>query len=230
MQNAQKFRDKLNAGQVCYGSFITCTDPTVTDAPTVAMDSPTDGSVLGAPTSVIGTAADAHLVYYTLSVAPLDSMTFTEVYRGTTSVASGALGTFDPTLLADGTYILRLTAVNTGGKSASVDHQLDVRGNLKLGNFKIGFTDLSVPVSGIPITLTRTYDTLNAGTSESRCTVVMPSVWTCVDAPRWFGRLMRGSNTLKLVDPVSTVTISDTLTTVPRSETSTRRIWRSTRC
>src|SRR5436305_2876032 len=32
MQNAQKFRDKLNAGQVCYGSFITCTDPTITEA------------------------------------------------------------------------------------------------------------------------------------------------------------------------------------------------------
>jgi 2-keto-3-deoxy-L-rhamnonate aldolase RhmA len=32
MENAQKFRDKIASGQVCYGSYITCTDPTITEA------------------------------------------------------------------------------------------------------------------------------------------------------------------------------------------------------
>jgi hypothetical protein len=32
-----------------------------------------------------------------------------------------------------------------------------VAGDLKLGNFRLSFTDLSIPVTGIPITLTRTY-------------------------------------------------------------------------
>ncbi len=32
MQNASKFRDKIGRGQVCLGSFITCTDPTITEA------------------------------------------------------------------------------------------------------------------------------------------------------------------------------------------------------
>lgn len=32
MENASKFRDKLRRGQLCLGSFITCTDPTITEA------------------------------------------------------------------------------------------------------------------------------------------------------------------------------------------------------
>src|SRR5690349_24863847 len=32
MRNAAKFRDKLKRGEVCYGSYITCTDPTITEA------------------------------------------------------------------------------------------------------------------------------------------------------------------------------------------------------
>lgn len=32
MENASKFRHKLEQGQVCLGSFITCTDPTITEA------------------------------------------------------------------------------------------------------------------------------------------------------------------------------------------------------
>src|SRR5262249_46053152 len=38
----------------------------------------------------------------------------------------------------------------------------NVAGDLKIGNFTLSFTDLSIPVSGIPVTLTRTYDSLNA--------------------------------------------------------------------
>lgn len=38
MENARKFRDKLGQGQVCLGSFITCTDPTLTEALTSVSD------------------------------------------------------------------------------------------------------------------------------------------------------------------------------------------------
>jgi len=69
---------------------------------------------------------------------------------------------FDPTMLRNGSYILRLTAENTGGKTATLDEQVEVAGNLKLGNFHLSFTDLSIPVSGIPITIGRNYDTLDA--------------------------------------------------------------------
>src|SRR5262249_21110735 len=45
---------------------------------------------------------------------------------------------------------------------ASIETPVEVSGDLKIGNFTLSFTDLSLPVSGIPITVTRTYDSLNA--------------------------------------------------------------------
>ena len=53
--------------------------------------------------------------------------------------------------------------VDTGGNASTLDTLVSVTGNLKIGNFTLSFTDLSIPVSGIPITLSRTYDSLTAG-------------------------------------------------------------------
>jgi RHS repeat-associated protein len=141
-------------------------DPHVTGAPTVAFTTPADGDVISAPTDVIGTASDPHLLFYTLEVAPVGSNNFTQIFRGTSSVTNGKLGSFDPTLLQNGSYELRLTATNTGDISNRIDETISVMGNLKLGNFTLSFTDLTIPISGIPITVTRTYDTLQASTSE----------------------------------------------------------------
>src|SRR5690606_11351743 len=38
-----------------------------------------------------------------------------------------------------------------------------IEGDLKVGHFSITFEDLSVPVSGIPVSVTRTYDTRRRG-------------------------------------------------------------------
>jgi RHS repeat-associated protein len=140
-------------------------DPTVTGAPTVALAPLPGDGVLTAPVDVIGTATDPNLLFYSLSVGPVDGGPFREIVHGTTPVTNGVLGRLDPTLLANDSYVLRLTATNAGGHTASVDTPFSVMGNLKLGNFTLAFTDLTVPVSGIPITLTRTYDTLQANTS-----------------------------------------------------------------
>ena len=39
---------------------------------------------------------------------------------------------------------------------------LSVVGKLRVGNFHVEFTDLSLPLAGIPIEISRVYDTLNA--------------------------------------------------------------------
>lgn len=144
------------------GATLLVIDPSVTGAPVVSLTSPANGGNVTAPTDVIGTASDDNLLFYTLAVAPLGSRSFTEIARGTSPVIDGILGRFDPTLLANDSYVLRLTATDTGGNTATVERTVNVAGNLKLGNFTVSFTDMSVPVSGIPITVTRTYDTLLA--------------------------------------------------------------------
>src|SRR5262249_27349556 len=91
---------------------------------------------------------------------------FTEIARGSNTVSHGVLGQFDPSLLPNDSYVLRLYAKNTGGRETTVGQTINVAGDLKLGNFTLSFTDLSVPVAGLPITVSRPYDTLHAGTSE----------------------------------------------------------------
>jgi hypothetical protein len=77
----------------------------------------------------------------------------------------GVLGQIDPTLVPDGAYYLDLHADGTGGDDGA-EITVNVRGKLKLGDFKIAFTDLTVPVAGIPITVRRSYDSLQANNSR----------------------------------------------------------------
>jgi RHS repeat-associated protein len=147
-------------------STLTVIDPTVNSPPTISFDSPASDGVITAPTPVVGSVVDSHLLYYTLSIAPLGSDNFTEIATGTSPVSHGTLGTFDPSLLSNDAYDLRLYAKNTGGYDSTLDETVNVAGNLKLGNFRLSFNDLTIPVAGIPITVTRTYDSLNAGSSE----------------------------------------------------------------
>src|SRR5262249_45455334 len=125
------------------------TDPRDTQAPVVEITSPENDAVVTTFTDIIGTVSDDNLVRYTLSVAPADSDNFTEIARGTTPVVDGVLGRFDPTLLENDSYVIRLTAVDAGGNVSIVEHTVSIRGTLKLGNYRLSFTDLEVPVSGI---------------------------------------------------------------------------------
>src|SRR5262249_41775407 len=135
-------------------------------APVVNFATPAEDATISSPTDVIGTADDPDLAGWTLSVALVGSPSFTEIGRGTTSVVGGVLGRFDPSLLTNDSYVLRLRATDTGGNTAFAERTVNVSGDLKLGNYRLSFSDLSVPVSGIPIQVTRTYDTLQASQSS----------------------------------------------------------------
>lgn len=118
------------------------------------------------------TDEDNNLTSYTLSYAPrgeafIDILRVESPLGETLSPLDNAnIGTFDPTTLANGSYTLRLTAQDAGGNRVRRFLQLEVGGDLKIGNFTLSFTDLAIPVSGIPLTVSRTYDTLNANTQN----------------------------------------------------------------
>lgn len=143
-------------------------DPTDTEAPIVSLDlSGIENGEITGPVEIKGSVKDANLDYYVLEVAPADgSQPFKEMFRGRSLVNNGALGVLDPTLLINDTYQVRLIAYDVNGLGNSVSAALDIQGNLKLGNFQLAFNDIEIPVAGIPITLTRTYDTL-ASNSKS---------------------------------------------------------------
>src|SRR5262249_19980367 len=137
-------------------------DPSDTHAPVVDITSPEDDAVVTTLTDIIGTVNDDNLVRYTISVAPADSDNFTEIARGTTPVINGVLGRFDPTLLENDSYVIRLTAVDAGGNVSIAERVVSVQGNLKLGEFSLSFVDVNVPVLGVPIVVSRTYSTFDA--------------------------------------------------------------------
>jgi RHS repeat-associated protein len=157
----------VNGNTSTKNTTVNVIDPTDVDAPNIGLDLSgiTDGIITGR-TDIIGTVTDTNLDYYTLEVARWGTDNWQEVFRGTGNVNNGTLGKFDPSLLENDSYRVRLTAFDTSGRGSQVEDEIEVTGDLKLGNFRLSFTDLTIPVTGIPISLTRTYDSLTSGTTD----------------------------------------------------------------
>lgn len=129
------------------------------DTPPLAeITGPEGNATITAPTDIVGTASDANLLKYELAYAVAGSDDFTTFASSTTPVTDGVLGQFDPSLLINDLYTIRLTAYDRGGNITIDETTVQVDGDLKVGNFTLRFADLTIPMSGIPITVTRTYD------------------------------------------------------------------------
>jgi RHS repeat-associated protein len=139
-------------------SFKAADPATDTTPPAVELASPAADSEVTAPAAIIGTVADENLVSYALEFAPEGESGFTLLASGDTPVANDVLGQLDPTLLTNGIVQLRLSATDVAGQTASTSVTYLVSGDLKVGINAIAFTDLQVPVSGIDLTIRRSYD------------------------------------------------------------------------
>jgi RHS repeat-associated protein len=130
-----------------------------TAPPTAGISSPLNGSTITSPTTFIGTVSEGSnwKLEYSLTedgVAP----TWITLNSGNTPVTNGALGSFDPTVLLNGIYTVRLVATNGAGQTTTTSLTAVTEGEQKVGNFRISFTDLDVPVAGMPIQVVRSYD------------------------------------------------------------------------
>ena len=124
-------------------------------------------------TNITGTVTDENLEFYRLQYALAGTGQWTTFYdsaveRGPFNsgdgVIDGLLGVFDPTLLQRDNYDLRVVAQDINGRTTIVQlgEPVSIEAQAVLGNFRLDFTDLSIPLAGIPIQIHRTYDTLNA--------------------------------------------------------------------
>ena len=153
-------------------------DPNAVSAVAVQIHSPTNTATITAPVGIYASITSAiPLSVCSLEYARLDSGTIDDsvslsdpslhyqsitnliIPPGTLVLSNINVGRFDPTLLANDAYIIRLTALDMNLNGAMEGALVYVSGNLKYGEFHLDFTDLSVPVAGIPITITRSYDT-----------------------------------------------------------------------
>jgi choice-of-anchor A domain-containing protein/RHS repeat-associated protein len=140
-------------------------DPNDTSLPIVQIHAPREGAteqllVLQSPRDAIVSVSDDHLRSWTLKL--YERGVASEgilVASGTNQVANQTVGRVDPTLLLNGQYSLVLRAEDASGNSAQDVVAVSIEGAMKLGHFSITFEDLNLPVSGVPVTVSRTYDT-----------------------------------------------------------------------
>jgi RHS repeat-associated protein len=126
--------------------------------PAAAITSPADGAAVTGPVAIIGTATDANFLRYELAYAPAGEDTWTLLAEGNSAVANGTLGTFDPTTLLNDLYTLRLTVFDKGQNESTAMVTVQAKGARKIGLFSLTYLDLSIPAAGIPLTVSRTYD------------------------------------------------------------------------
>jgi len=141
-----------------FTSFFTVTDPNDTSFPTVTIESPLAGEQITTLTPVVVSADDDNLVDVELLVRKRDATESTELYRDSVSLSSQTIADFDPTLLRNGLYELILRATDVNGQIGQTVNPVVVTGGKKVGNFSVTLQDLNIPLAGIPITVSRTYD------------------------------------------------------------------------
>jgi RHS repeat-associated protein len=139
-------------------------DPSLGTAPAVELSSivPPPESVITAPTAIYATITDdtPSSLTWTVTFARLGSSASTTIGSGSGEVTNGQVAVFDPTLLPNDIYRVQIIG-NDGTQTGGVEFNYSVAGGMKLGNFSLTLTDLTIPVAGIPLNVTRTYDSLD---------------------------------------------------------------------
>ncbi|MEM1263492.1 MAG: Ig-like domain-containing protein [Pseudomonadota bacterium] len=158
-----------STGTVTRIGTFTVTDPAnATDAPVVELVMPGNEQEITAPTDIIGTVTDDNLADWTVFLLEANRPTSEAIVlaTGTNTFNDAVIGQVDPTLLLNGLYQITLQAEDLSGNVSAITRAIRVTGDMKVGNFSISFEDLSVPVAGIPISVTRTYDSRQRNKSQ----------------------------------------------------------------
>ena len=129
--------------------------------PVVIISTPADDAQVTQPVDVIGSVSDASLRYWRLGLRPGNSPTVPAIIlgEGDQPVSNAVLGKVDPTLMFNGVYVLILDAEDANGLRSQYSVPIRVDGDMKIGHFQISFEEIEIPLQGIPIRITRTYDT-----------------------------------------------------------------------
>ncbi len=147
----------INSNAVAMNWTVTPQSPPVTQG---WIGGPANGSsVTGSIPITVGaglTLAQATVEYWPAS----NPTAITTLATGVQGGSGATLATLDTTLLANGNYVIRVTATDSNGQQQISQVMITVTGENKPGRLTFSITDLTVPVSGLPITIARKYDSL----------------------------------------------------------------------
>ena len=149
-------------------------DPTDNGEPIVEITSPVVNATVSDRVDITGTIDDPedNLWYWRTYVGRLDRVDVANIdlsdpdyvvtAQGTNEVHNAKIADFDPSLLTNDPYVILVVAYDSNGLGRVQPTLVNVEGAAKLGEFTLGFTDLSIPLAGIPIAISRNYDSREA--------------------------------------------------------------------
>ncbi|MDA8745661.1 putative Ig domain-containing protein, partial [Rubripirellula amarantea] len=149
-------------------------DPADQSPPAITITSPVANAALSNVTTIVGTVDDAddNLRYYRVFAARLDRVDISLIdvsdpdwevlATSSTETIDGTLATFDPSTLSNDPYVIAVAAYDHLGNASVQTRVVNVEGNVQVGNFRLEFTDIALPLAGIPIEINRVYDTETA--------------------------------------------------------------------
>jgi len=168
--NAPAPESEYLARVILEGSGATASVPfrlqRVNRPPALTIHSPADQASITSPTNIVATIKDTDLISWKLEYTPLladgayDPAAFVQLASGTQPVINKSIAEFDPTQLKNDFYLLRLLAKDSENPEKQVLREVIVAGELKIGLFTLTFEDLTVPLGGLPIVITRTYSSI----------------------------------------------------------------------
>lgn len=131
--------------------------------PMAAMTAPANNAIITQPTDVMGTASDPALAGYKLELCrSWTPPSCILIGQGLLPVTKGKLGTIDPKTVPDGTFDLRLTALDGAGNQSVASVIVLVKGGeAKLGAMRLAFEEFRVRAQGTEVVVNRIYDGLD---------------------------------------------------------------------
>lgn len=140
--------------------------------PRVEIVGPAAGTLVSAMIDIIGTVEADDLFEYRLeytnsnefdaALIANDGPQWRTFASGNSQASAAVLGSFDATTVRNDSYAIRLLAEDINGNRAAAVTFLEVNGASKPGEFRLEYTDLSLPVSNIPIEIKRVYQSTHA--------------------------------------------------------------------
>lgn len=142
--------------------------------PHVTITSPAQGSTADLVAAISGSITSTRpLVEWFAEYAPASSVDTNDLgsstppwkrfAQGTTTIANNVIASLDTSLIADGSYIVRIVAWNDIRLGWVEPLPIEIsNGGFKPGRLRVEFTDLTIPVGGIPFVIKRVYDSLDA--------------------------------------------------------------------
>ncbi|MBD3316819.1 MAG: PKD domain-containing protein, partial [Chitinivibrionales bacterium] len=126
--------------------------------PNVSISSPAEDQVISVPTDIIGTVNDENFAYYTIEYRETGNNEWIETARKTSSVTNDIVGIIDPTVMTNGQYQFKVTAVDKYGNWNSRNFEVEVDGQMKVGMYTLTYSDMTVDLPGLELEALRTYD------------------------------------------------------------------------